>query len=123
MGLSAPPCRSAAPDEGWASIGTQTPTVAILRGGRWRSQAPRSDPKFSRWPPRRRDVPVDRRRLGYVADSRAQLRRAGRRAEHVYATGLDDLRADDATHERRLPAATRTQQAGDPAPGHREGEA
>ena len=47
-----------------------------------------------------REVGVDRRRLGDVADRAAQLRRPGRPAEHLDRAALDDLHADDRAHQR-----------------------
>jgi hypothetical protein len=52
-----------------------------------------------------RQVAVDGRRLGDVADLRAQRGRPGGAAEHAHLAARDDLDADDGAHERRLAAA------------------
>ena len=62
------------------------------------------------------EVAVDRRRLGHVADTRAQRRRAGGIAEHRNRAAGNLLDAHDRAHESRLAAAARPQKA-----GHRTG--
>jgi hypothetical protein len=49
-----------------------------------------------------RQVGVDARALGDVADLLAQRRVACRVTEHGHRAALDDLHADDGPHERRL---------------------
>src|SRR5690349_4812637 len=69
-----------------------------------------------------RQVAVDRRRLGHVADARPQRPRPGRLAEHGHRPRGDDLHADDGAHERRLAAAARAEQAGHRARRHLEAD-
>ena len=59
-----------------------------------------------------RQVVVGARRLGQVADFPAERRGARGPAEHRGGPGLDPLDADEASQQRRLPAAARPQQAG-----------
>ncbi len=62
-----------------------------------------------------REVGVDRRRLGHVADPAPQRGRPGRLAEHGHVTARNLLDADDGAQERRLAAAARPEQPGDAA--------
>ena len=67
-------------------------------------------------------VVVDGGVLRDIADAAAQFDGSGGPAEHRDRARRDELRADDAPHQRRLAAAGRTEQPGDGAPGdpHRD---
>jgi hypothetical protein len=70
-----------------------------------------------------REVVVHARLLGHVGHARAQVARPGGSSEHLDRARVDDLHADDRSHQRRLAAPARAEQADDAAARDREGEA
>lgn len=67
-------------------------------------------------------IVVDGCRLRHVPDALAQRSRAGRLPEHRDAAPGDELRSDDAAHQRGLAAARGPEQAGDGAAGDSHGQ-
>ena len=88
------------------------PTVSARALRSRRRPTPSTEAKNSQVLPDRQ-VGVDARRLGDVADPAPQRGAAGRLAEHRDRAALDDLHADDAAHQRRLAASRRSEQPGD----------
>src|SRR3546814_1776543 len=89
-------------------------TYVVLSG----SQHPREEPEVLD----DAQVVIDAGGLGDIADAVAQLTTSRRFAEDRDRPGAHLLDAHDCSHQRRLPAARGTEQAGDLPGGHREPE-